>query len=92
MVHEIKVFVSKLGNSVGQVITLGDFTTTLTIDIICAIVLGHSTGAQVRDSELTVGFRGCLNWQVEQERINPFHTHNPLRPIFMYFYERSVQL
>lgn len=78
---------SKLDASAGKVITVGDFTTPLTIDIICAVVLGHPTGAQTHPTPLTIGFQGCIDWQLEQEKINPFHIWNPLRPLAMLYYE-----
>ena len=90
IIHEVKIFTAKIDKSVGQTITLGDFITSLTIDIITAIVLGRSVNAQTEDGDLVTGFKGCIDWQIERERLNPFHLFNPLRPIAMSYYVKSI--
>ncbi|MCJ1230248.1 hypothetical protein MMC12_006920 [Toensbergia leucococca] len=90
IIHEVKIFTAKIDKSVGQTITLGDFITSLTIDIITAIVLGRSVNAQTEDGDLVTGFKGCIDWQIERERLNPFHLFNPLRPIAMSYYVNKL--
>jgi cytochrome P450 len=90
IVKETLVFVDKLERSVNKEITLGDFTTSLTVDIICTVIFGHSFNSQTRPSKLTSGFHGALSWQLERERQNPFHLYNPFRPIMMSYYMSRV--
>lgn len=90
LIPEIKIFAARLDKAVGKTITLGEFTTALTIDIIGIVVLGRSFNAQRTSSALLNGFFQCINWQIRQESINPFHLFNPLRPIAHAYYGRKL--
>ena len=88
IITEAKVFASKLEKSVGKVITLRDFTLSLTMDIISSVTLGHTMHAQTTKTKLLYGLSGLVDWQLTQERQDPFHLFNPLRRPMQWYYER----
>ncbi|KAI9893963.1 MAG: hypothetical protein M1814_005516 [Vezdaea aestivalis] len=90
LIPDIQVFCSKLEAAVDTNITLRNFTTSLTIDIIATVVLGHTIHAQTKESDFTVGFYGMIDWTLARERLNPFHIWNPLRPLATKYYQRKL--
>jgi cytochrome P450 len=90
LITETKIFVSKLEDSVGKVITLGDLTTAMTVDIISTVTFGHTMHAQTSNTKLVYSFSGLLDWQKEQERQDIFHILSPIRPVMQWYYERHL--
>jgi cytochrome P450 len=74
----------------GDMFSLEEAATRLTIDVIGLVALGAELRSQTTENELVTAFRKQGSWTNLSGDLNPFKKLNPLRPIMTTYYKRII--
>lgn len=74
----------------GDMFSLEEAATRLTIDVIGLVALGVELRSQTTENELVSAFRKQGSWTNLSGDLNPFKKLNPLRPIMTTYYKRII--